>query len=257
MAELEPIIEKGLSGFVEVGNALLEISDRRLYRATHSTFQDYVSAKWKMTARRAYQLCEAAEIVRALPENVNHGSHLNERQVRELAKVAPANRAEVLARAQDQADAEQRPLTTKDVERAAQSEPKYTCDSCGETFETLDEAESLYECQDCGHFTPSTSDYGNHKCSCGKFASKVSDHGCPTCGEGELKPDEPKPTGTIAKVVNQTERSPADIVAPFFRAERLIDSDSNLLQLKYFWGRACKKARAEFLEYATGGHSRP
>jgi hypothetical protein len=60
LAELEPIIERGMAGFVEVGNALLEISDRRLYRGTHSTFKEYVEDKWKLSVSRAYQLCDAA-----------------------------------------------------------------------------------------------------------------------------------------------------------------------------------------------------
>ena len=42
-AELERIIEHGLGTFVEVGRALLEIQQRRLYRAAgHRTFADYV-----------------------------------------------------------------------------------------------------------------------------------------------------------------------------------------------------------------------
>ena len=96
LAELEPIIERGMASFVEVGNALLEISGRRLYRETASTFEQYCRDKWHMTARRAYQLCEAAEVVKALPENVNHGSQINERQARELAKIEPEKRTKAL-----------------------------------------------------------------------------------------------------------------------------------------------------------------
>ncbi len=114
LAELEPVIEKGLAGFVEVGTALLEINDRRLYRETHSTFQDYVSEKWQMTARRAYQLCAAAEVVKALPENVNHGSQINERQARELAKVEPERRVQVLEVA-----ASKGPVTARAIKEVA------------------------------------------------------------------------------------------------------------------------------------------
>ena len=89
---------------MEVGTALLEISDRRLYRETHSTFEEYCRDKWKVTARRAYQLCEAAEVVKALPENVNNCSHSliqNEGQARELARVPVENRVAVLEAAGD------------------------------------------------------------------------------------------------------------------------------------------------------------
>jgi hypothetical protein len=110
LAELEPIIERGLSNFVEVGNALLEISEDRLYRATHSAFQYYVKEKYNLTARRAYQLCDAAKVVKTLPESVNHGSQINERQVRELAKVPAAEREQVL-----KAAAESGPVTAKAI----------------------------------------------------------------------------------------------------------------------------------------------
>ena len=99
LAELEPIIQRGLTSFVEVGTALLEISDKRLYRQTHSSFEDYCQDRWSMTARRAYQLCEAAELVKTLPGNANNCSHpviTNEGQARALAAVPPEDRAEVL-----------------------------------------------------------------------------------------------------------------------------------------------------------------
>ena len=121
LSELEPLIERGMTSFVEVGNALLEISDRRLYRETHSTFAEYCETKWRMSARRAYQLCEAAEVVNALPENVKHVSHLNPRQACELAKVEPARRTEVL-----QAAASQGALTAATIRAAAESEPAET-----------------------------------------------------------------------------------------------------------------------------------
>ena len=119
LSELEPIIERGMTSFVEVGTALLEISDRRLYRETHSTFAEYCETKWRMTARRAYQLCEAAEVVNALPENVKHVSHLNPRQACELAKVEPERRTEVL-----QAAASQGALTAATIWAAAEAEAK-------------------------------------------------------------------------------------------------------------------------------------
>lgn len=96
LARCEQIIERGIQSFVEVGTALIEVSDRRLYRQTHATFQEYVSDKWKMTARRAYQLCEAAEVVKSLPPEMCTIVH-NEGQARELARVEPEQRAEVLA----------------------------------------------------------------------------------------------------------------------------------------------------------------
>jgi hypothetical protein len=95
LAELEPIIQRGLTNFVEVGNALSEISDKRLYRSTHSTFKEYVEDKWCMTASHAYRLCESAEVIKNLPTEC-HQLVTTESQARELAKVEPEKRVEMV-----------------------------------------------------------------------------------------------------------------------------------------------------------------
>lgn len=59
----EAIIERGLRTFTEVGNALLRIRDRRLYRAKHGTFEAYCRERWGFTDRRARMLISAAETV--------------------------------------------------------------------------------------------------------------------------------------------------------------------------------------------------
>ena len=119
LARLETIVDHGLTGFVQVGNALLEISDRRLYRETHATFAEYCATKWQMSARRAYQLCEAAEVVNSLPESVKHVSHLNPRQACELAKVAPERRVQVL-----EAASANGPVTAKKIAGVHRRHPK-------------------------------------------------------------------------------------------------------------------------------------
>ena len=122
LARLETIVDHGLTGFVQVGNALIEISNRRLYRETHATFAEYCATRWQMSARRAYQLCEAAEVVNALPENVNNCSQsqiTNEGQARELAKVEPARRVQVL-----EAAAGQGTVTASTIRAAAEAEAK-------------------------------------------------------------------------------------------------------------------------------------
>ena len=63
LAALETTIERGLATFADVGLALLELRDGRLYRTTHGTFDDYCRERWQMTSRRALQLIEAAAVV--------------------------------------------------------------------------------------------------------------------------------------------------------------------------------------------------
>lgn len=59
----EAIIGRGLQAFIDVGNALLEIRENRLYRAHHATFEDYCAQRWSLTRSRAYRLMGATTVV--------------------------------------------------------------------------------------------------------------------------------------------------------------------------------------------------
>lgn len=87
---LEAVIAKGLETFVEVGSALLEIRDQKLYRRWHRTFEEYCRERWGMARRTAYQLMDAAEVV----ENVRNCAQIpaNEAQTRPLAHLEPDQR---------------------------------------------------------------------------------------------------------------------------------------------------------------------
>ena len=95
--QLEETIRQGLNTFVDVGNALLEIRDKRLYRQEYSTFEEYCREQWNMERRRAYQLMDAAQVV----ENVYHGTQIlptSERQARPLTSLEPAEQVEAWKR---------------------------------------------------------------------------------------------------------------------------------------------------------------
>lgn len=115
LAELEAVVERGVQTFVEVGDALAEIRDRRLYRGTHGTFEAYCGNRWGIARSTAYQLIEAAEVV----ENVRHGGHetlpANERQARPLAALPAEQQPEAWALAL--AEGNGKP-TAADVKRA-------------------------------------------------------------------------------------------------------------------------------------------
>ena len=83
LAWCETRIERGLATFVEVGQALLEVRDGRLYRAEHGTFEDYCRERWGMSDRRARQLMTAAEIGTTVPADLP--APRNEAVARELA----------------------------------------------------------------------------------------------------------------------------------------------------------------------------
>ena len=83
LSSLEATVERSLKAFWEIGQALRQIRDRRLYRQDFSTFEDYCTNRWEMSRRWAYQLIEAATVY----ENVRHGAQIlpaNERQLRPL-----------------------------------------------------------------------------------------------------------------------------------------------------------------------------
>src|SRR5262245_33979766 len=57
---LESRIRDGIARFIEVGEALATIRDKRLYRATHHNFSGYVAERWSMDRSYAYRLIKAA-----------------------------------------------------------------------------------------------------------------------------------------------------------------------------------------------------
>lgn len=106
LEDCEAIIERGLVTFIDVGTALLQIRDERLYRQEYRDFETYCQHRWAMTRRHANRLIDAAGVAEVLgpvgPKPVN------EAQARELGKVKgnsdPDAMAKVWAEAQEQAN---------------------------------------------------------------------------------------------------------------------------------------------------------
>jgi len=116
LCELERIIQKGKDTFVEVGTALSEIRDSRIYRATFATFEDYCETRWGFSKRHCDRLISAAETVNELgPVGPKPTS---ERQARELAKAPKEHRAEAMEKAREIAAEEGKPVAARHVEAA-------------------------------------------------------------------------------------------------------------------------------------------
>jgi hypothetical protein len=95
LEQLEVVIEKGINSFIETGNALREIRDRRLYREQgFATFEDYCRERWKMSRIHAHRMIAAAGVVEMLPVG---NIPISERQARELAPLPPEQQREVAA----------------------------------------------------------------------------------------------------------------------------------------------------------------
>lgn len=94
LAEHEAVIERGIQTFYEVGMALATIRNQKLYRAEHSTFEEYAQQRWNMSRTRAYELMSASTVVSAIADT-EMPAPANEGQARALSRVPEPERAEV------------------------------------------------------------------------------------------------------------------------------------------------------------------
>ncbi len=97
--------------FFEAGKALTELRDRRLYRSTHKTFEDYCRDRFAHSRQQSNYLIAAAGVYENLTtigcqnvadENLTtNGSQIlptSERQVRSMTKLEPQEQDAVLER---------------------------------------------------------------------------------------------------------------------------------------------------------------
>ena len=92
--DLEICIANGLQTFVEVGNALAEIRDARLYRMHYGTFEDYCQKRWGIERRQAYRMMDAAAVVSNV-SNWTQNAPATESQARPLTSLTPDQQREV------------------------------------------------------------------------------------------------------------------------------------------------------------------
>ncbi|MBC1224988.1 hypothetical protein GNF10_29400 [Nostoc sp. UCD121] len=87
--------------FFEAGKALTELRDRRLYRSTHKTFDEYCLDRFGYNRSRSYQLVDAAVVVDNLQKCPQIVDILPtaEGQVRPMTKLEPQEQQEAWLRA--------------------------------------------------------------------------------------------------------------------------------------------------------------
>ena len=95
----EQIIERGIDAFVEVGNALRRIRDRRSYIYQYGTFEEYCHHRWKLTKSYANNLIAASTAAGNLTTIVVKPTH--ETQLRPLTTLKPEQQREVWKEAVD------------------------------------------------------------------------------------------------------------------------------------------------------------
>lgn len=123
---LERTIQKGVATFIDVGEALMEIRDSRLYRIEYATFEDYCKSKWDISTRQANRLIGASETVAVL--GPIGPMPKTESQARPLTKLSePEQRREAWQKAVDASPTGQ--PTAREVEAAVDSvmQPEPEC----------------------------------------------------------------------------------------------------------------------------------
>src|SRR5208282_2893857 len=80
--QCEGVLERGLGTFFEVGFALLTIQESRLYRDTHSSFEQYCRDRWNIGRSYVWRVMGAAERMKLLPNDGNLPKPANEFQMR-------------------------------------------------------------------------------------------------------------------------------------------------------------------------------
>jgi hypothetical protein len=67
LAACEKIIERNLKSLIEVGNALREIQEGKLYKGTHSSFEAYLREKWDISKSHGYRMIDAVKEIEVSP----------------------------------------------------------------------------------------------------------------------------------------------------------------------------------------------
>lgn len=117
LAHLEGVIERGLTTFVEVGRALAEIRDSKLYLDQSPTFEAYCKSRWGWNSSRARQIIGATAVVTRL-ESVTNVTPANEGQARPLTKLPAEQQPEAWRRATGAAAEAGEPVSARHVQAA-------------------------------------------------------------------------------------------------------------------------------------------
>ena len=122
----ERTIAKGLKSFLEVGMALKEIRDKRLYRQQYDTFEEYCIRRWELSRPRAYRTLLGIGSHGRFVYDRRHASccRITEWQVRPLSRLKlPDQRERAWNVALDRAAEAGRAVTARDAEDAVRNFP--------------------------------------------------------------------------------------------------------------------------------------
>lgn len=96
---LETKIKEGMSTFMAVGDAILEIREKKLYREKYDRFEDYCEKELGMSRQHANRQAKAAKVKKLLDpylEKYNLADVTTERQLREFGRLSHDQMCEVI-----------------------------------------------------------------------------------------------------------------------------------------------------------------
>lgn len=236
LARCERVIQTGLCTFFQVGQALWDIRDHRLYRGKYESFEGYCTARWDFSRQRAYQLITAAEtaaemstIVDTPPERETH--------IRPLLVVPKEHRAEVWQAviAAAELDADGRPIVTARLVQTAVDQ-WHDRRKVAPVPEVIDvESRPIEDRNQYLDEIPAEADV------------------CPECGGADVDEDEDGRycracKATIGEVAAECEQAGAETQAsvPLTRAERIYDEIKvSMRQLEQEKGQTIARAMME------------
>jgi hypothetical protein len=99
----EAILALGWQSVLDMGQALAQIRDERLYRDEFGTFEDYCRRKWEYSRRQVDRWISAAQVVARLRPNWSHRLPNNESQLRPLVSLTPEQAESVWKRVTERA----------------------------------------------------------------------------------------------------------------------------------------------------------
>jgi hypothetical protein len=80
---LESVIKQGRDSFLAVGMALAQINRDRLYRADHSSFEEYLEKRWAISKSHGYRLIAFAKDAETSPTGDTPKNEFQSRKTRE------------------------------------------------------------------------------------------------------------------------------------------------------------------------------
>jgi len=98
LSRCEAVIDAGMKTFMDVGSALLDIREKKLYRQDFDTFEDYCREKWNIQRAYAYRLINAVETISYLSP-IGDILPETETQARPLTRLEPTQQREAWAQA--------------------------------------------------------------------------------------------------------------------------------------------------------------